>query len=306
MNTNCKNCSTKLVGKYCHICSQEDKNIPKFLEFISDSLSNILELDFKIIRSFKLLLFRPGALTLEYWEGKRINQTKPIRMLAFSLLLMIIASSAIDYLSDTKMENSALVGKYVSFAFLPIYAILFKFFFFKKKEYHYTHFFIFSIHLTAATAVIGTPFFIFPVILPLYAGILGFLSLIIHNIYQFLYIYNVFKEKFLKTLFVSLLTFIIDGILTMIVIFPLTFLFPDQFTDGKDFEKMLLETDKEFNKDIENIDNQIDSLTVLPNIDKNKIDSLIKKRDQIKKRGNPFRKIKEKGDQLKSKTKISF
>ena len=72
MEIKCKNCGEILLGRYCHRCSQEEKDLPRFLDFISNSFVNILEFDFRIIRSLRLLLFKPSVLTLEYWNGKRI------------------------------------------------------------------------------------------------------------------------------------------------------------------------------------------------------------------------------------------
>ena len=303
MRNICKNCGAELIGKYCHQCSQENKDLPKFMEFMNESLGNILEFDFKVIRSLKLLILRPGLLTLEYWEGKTIRQTKPLRLLTFALLFMILLSSLVDFFSNTKIENSSLVGKYLSFILLPVYAILLKFIFRKRKQLHFTHFFIFSIHWTAGVAIIGTPFLFLPLLFE-NSNLVPLVGILIHNIYQFFCLQITFKLKLMKALVLSFGIFIIDGILSIIVMIPLTLLFPEQFSSSDDLEKMLSEGDITLSNNIEKIENKIDSLKALPFFNEKELDSLIQKRDKIIRIGNPMRKLKEKGDQLKSRTKI--
>ena len=108
----------------------------------------------------------------------------------------------------------------------------------------------------------------------------------------------------MKALVLSFGIFIIDGILSIIIIMPLTLFFPEQFSSSDDLEKMLSEGDIKLSNDIEKIENKIDSLKALPFFNEKELDSLIQKRDKIIRIGNPMRKLKEKGDQLKSKTKI--
>jgi hypothetical protein len=304
MEKTCKNCNEIIIGRYCHICSQEDKNLPKFLDFISNSFINILEFDFRIIRSLRLLLFKPSVLTSEYWNGKRITQTKPLRLLAFSLLFMIFSGSVVDYFANSKLENSGLITRYLAFAFIPVTALLFKLFFRRKKEYHFTHFFIFSLHLVAGMTIISVPFLVFDVISQDYTIILGLSNLVLVLIWHTLFIFYLFKEKIIKTILVSFSVFIITGALSSIIGMALGFIFPDQFANEEEYEKMLIQTDKFHFESIEKINNQIDSLNIFPFKNKDKIDSLIIKRDRKEKKGNVFRKLKEKGDKIKSKTDI--
>ena len=119
-----------------------------------------------------------------------------------------------------------------------------------------------------------------------------------------LFIFYLFKEKIIKTILISFSVFIITGILSSIIEMALGFIFPNQFANEEEYEKMLIQTDKFHFESIEKINNQIDSLNIFPIKNKEKIDSLIIKRDRKEKEGNVFRKLKEKGDQIKSKTDI--
>ena len=211
MEIKCKNCDEILLGRYCHRCSQEEKDLPRFLDFISNSFANILEFDFRIIRSLRLLLFKPSILTLEYWNGKRITQTKPLRLLAFSLIFMIFSGTLVDYFANTKLENSGLVTRYLSFALIPFNALLYKLFLRKRKEYHFTHFFIFSLHLGAGITIISVPFMVLGTITEDYATISFLSNFILTITWSILFVFYLFKETIIKTIFVSFSVFIITN-----------------------------------------------------------------------------------------------
>lgn len=304
MEIKCKNCDEILLGRYCHRCSQEEKDLPRFLDFISNSFANILEFDFRIIRSLRLLLFKPSVLTLEYWNGKRITQTKPLRLLAFSLIFMIFSGALVDYFANTKLENSGLMTRYLSFALIPFNALLYKLFLRKRKEYHFTHFFIFSLHLGAGVTIISVPFMVLGTITEDYATISFLSNFILTITWNILFVFYLFKEKVIKTILVSFSVFIITNTLAAIIATVLGLLFPTQFTNEEEYEKMLIETDKEHFESIEKLNDQIDSLNIAPIKNKDKIDSLITERNKKEKMGNFFRKLKEEGDQIKAKTGI--
>ena len=304
MEIKCKNCGEILLGRYCHRCSQEEKDLPRFLDFISNSFVNILEFDFRIIRSLRLLLFKPSVLTLEYWNGKRIAQTKPLRLLAFSLIFMIFSGTLVDYFANTKLENSGLVTRYLSFALIPFNALLYKLFLRKRKEYHFTHFFIFSLHLGAGITIISVPFMVLGTISEDYATISFLSNFILIITWSTLFVFYLFKEKVMKTIFVSFSVFTITNTIAAIIATVLGLLFPAQFSNEEVHEKALIETDKEHLESIEKLNNQIDSLNIAPIKNKEKIDSLITERNKKEKMGNIFRKLKEEGDQIKAKTGI--
>ena len=113
-----------------------------------------------------------------------------------------------------------------------------------------------------------------------------------------------FKEKIIKTIFISFSVFTITNTIAAIIATVLGLLFHTQFSNEEVYEKALIEYDKAHFELIEKLNDQIDSLNIAPIKNKEKIDSLKTELNRTEKMGNFFRKLKEEGDQIKSKTGI--
>ena len=88
---NCLNCGTTVVGKYCHVCGQENVE-PKetFWQLASHFFANITHFDGKVFTSMKDLILRPGFLSNEYMSGKRASYLNPIRMYLFTSFVFFL------------------------------------------------------------------------------------------------------------------------------------------------------------------------------------------------------------------------
>jgi hypothetical protein len=74
----CPNCRTALAGKFCHECSQQATlHVPSAREFLHEFIGHYVALEGKLWKSLCLLLFRPGRLTREYVEGRRVRYVQP-------------------------------------------------------------------------------------------------------------------------------------------------------------------------------------------------------------------------------------
>jgi len=304
----CKNCSTILVGKFCHQCSQKDTDIPTFFTFLSDSLRDILEFDFRIFRSIKVLIFNPGLITLHYWKGKYVSYTKPLRLLALVFLFVVLSGNLIDSITETKAENIAKLQKYLSFFLLPLHAFIFKVLYLSKKELHYTHFFIFSIHLTAATGLVGGLAVFISILDPNYGTIeanqiVGNLAMAIPVILQFFWMLNVFQEKIFKTIIKATIVSLSDFIISIIVVTPLMFFFPEDLGVGN-MGMDASSWEKEIPGRIKKLNEEIDSLKSINPVDERKIDSLKQEIGRKKKFSAWMKNAQKKADELKSKTEI--
>ena len=76
----CANCGTGLTGTYCSDCGQRASFHLDLHDFLHDATHEFLHFDSKIVRTFRLLLFKPGALTTEFVAGKRASTISPIRL----------------------------------------------------------------------------------------------------------------------------------------------------------------------------------------------------------------------------------
>ena len=88
----CPNCATELGGQFCQGCGQPAHlHVPSAREFLHEFIAHYVALEGKLWKSMALLLFRPGRLTLEYIEGRRVRYVEPLRLyLSFSIIFFAL------------------------------------------------------------------------------------------------------------------------------------------------------------------------------------------------------------------------
>ena len=89
----CLNCGTRLKGQYCGVCGQRARNrLISLWELISDAFGDLLEIDSRVWRTLIPLLVRPGHLTRDYLEGRRVRYMPPFRTyLVLSVIFFVVA-----------------------------------------------------------------------------------------------------------------------------------------------------------------------------------------------------------------------
>ncbi|WP_332876672.1 DUF3667 domain-containing protein [Massilia sp. S19_KUP03_FR1] len=88
----CPNCFADIAGNFCHQCSQETTlHPPSTREFLHEFIGHYVALEGKLWKSLWLLLLKPGRLTLEYIQGRRVRYVQPLRLyLTFSLIFFAL------------------------------------------------------------------------------------------------------------------------------------------------------------------------------------------------------------------------
>lgn len=77
----CENCGTALAGAFCHACGQSaDRPTTSVRAFARQAFGDLTNLESGILRTLGLLLARPGRLTREYLDGRRIRYTQPLKL----------------------------------------------------------------------------------------------------------------------------------------------------------------------------------------------------------------------------------
>ncbi|WP_318344273.1 DUF3667 domain-containing protein [Flagellimonas baculiformis] len=82
--TKCLNCGHPLdmSDKYCPNCSQANSTKKLTLkDFFNEFMSSLFNYDSKLFKTLSTLLLRPGNITRDYINGKRVTYTNPFRFL---------------------------------------------------------------------------------------------------------------------------------------------------------------------------------------------------------------------------------
>jgi hypothetical protein len=88
---NCLNCGATVMGRYCHVCGQENVE-PKesFWHLLTHFFNDITHFDGKFFITLKDLLFKPGFLSREYMIGRRASYLNPVRMYVFTSAIFFL------------------------------------------------------------------------------------------------------------------------------------------------------------------------------------------------------------------------
>lgn len=88
----CANCSNALVGEYCSVCGQRhEPHVHTVGHFAGEAFESISHADSRLWRTLLYLLIRPGYLTREFFEGRRVRYLPPFRLyLVISVVFFIV------------------------------------------------------------------------------------------------------------------------------------------------------------------------------------------------------------------------
>jgi len=122
--TECRNCGhiLDISDKYCPNCGQANSTKKLVLkDFLDEFLSSAINYDSKLLRTLSAMLIRPGTISKDYIQGKRVTYTNPFRFLfslAFLYLLMLgYESKLADDLNDFGLEEKIKKSGPMSFNF---------------------------------------------------------------------------------------------------------------------------------------------------------------------------------------------
>ncbi|HKI89166.1 MAG TPA: DUF3667 domain-containing protein [Draconibacterium sp.] len=88
-NVICKNCGTKFSGYFCPNCGQSVNEYDKPFSFIFyNFLGDFFAFDTRFFKTFVTLICKPGFLTKEYFEGRRVRYAPPFRVFIFASFIL--------------------------------------------------------------------------------------------------------------------------------------------------------------------------------------------------------------------------
>ena len=108
----CKNCETQFTGHYCPECGQAVKDYDKPFSFIFyNFLGDFFAFDTRFFRTLAALVAKPGFLTNEYFDGRRVRYAPPFRIYIFVsfilfLLLQNYTNRGLTTVLDSDLKNA--------------------------------------------------------------------------------------------------------------------------------------------------------------------------------------------------------
>jgi hypothetical protein len=91
----CKVCNNTFHGRYCNICGEKvsEPYERSFLNFLDGIVNAFTFLDGKFLKSLKLLILRPGQLSRNIADGKRVPYMKTISLFFVANFFYFLFSS---------------------------------------------------------------------------------------------------------------------------------------------------------------------------------------------------------------------
>ena len=125
-----------------------------WLEFAREMLAELIDFDGRMLRSMRLLLTRPGFLSYEYVNGRRVAYTSPIRIyIVVSLVFFLVLPLILPGSSVTSPDHEFSVDLYSKgmFLLLPVFALVLKIFY--RRSFYIDHL-VFTVHLFSAMFIV--------------------------------------------------------------------------------------------------------------------------------------------------------
>ncbi len=90
-NVVCQNCETSFSGHFCPNCGQAVKDYDRPFSFIFyNFVGDFFAFDTRFFRTLLALVIRPGFLTKEYFEGRRVRYAPPLRIFIFVSFVLFL------------------------------------------------------------------------------------------------------------------------------------------------------------------------------------------------------------------------
>lgn len=108
-HSHCLNCEFPLSGNYCGNCGQEVKDLRRpFFKLSREAVQSLFELDGRAYRTLFYLLTKPAFLCHEYFNGRRIRYSPPLRLflvISVSFFLLVSLYSSIQSFEEALATN---------------------------------------------------------------------------------------------------------------------------------------------------------------------------------------------------------
>lgn len=90
----CLNCGGPLTGPFCSECGQRDlPPYPTLRELTAEAIAEFSGWDGRFLSSIRTLITKPGVLTLEFLQGRRVSYISPLRLYLFASVAYFLVAA---------------------------------------------------------------------------------------------------------------------------------------------------------------------------------------------------------------------
>jgi hypothetical protein len=249
--TNCLNCGTEVTRKFCPECGQQNLDTHEnFFHLAGHFIADYFHYDSKFIRSLVPLFIRPGFLTRQYWDGKRVRYIHPLRLYFFVSIIFMISATYFYHHFEKQIKGSVIqsnvtieegkvdigatpeerkskktaekkeeekaIGKlesgidrfvhdlkYISFFMVPLYALVFRLLYIRRKSFYVDHL-VYTLHVQSFAYALISVMLLIPFLFPDSISIVRRVALLTIMTYIALSLRYLYHQPWWKTILKSI------------------------------------------------------------------------------------------------------
>ena len=104
----CLNCGAEVIGRFCHECGQENAEAKETIwHLLHHFFSDLTHFDSKLLHTFRYLTLKPGFLSKEYNNGRRVRYVYPLNLYFFTSAIFFLVFSSLVNLGSINTDNGA-------------------------------------------------------------------------------------------------------------------------------------------------------------------------------------------------------
>ena len=104
----CLNCGAEVIGRFCHECGQENAEAKETIwHLLHHFFSDLTHFDSKLLHTLRYLTLKPGFLSKEYNNGRRVRYVYPLNLYFFTSAIFFLVFSSLVNLGSINTDNGA-------------------------------------------------------------------------------------------------------------------------------------------------------------------------------------------------------
>ena len=95
----CPSCGAPSMGCFCERCGEKRRTNHDFSirHYVGEAIETFTHFDSKILRTAWLLVSRPGVLSANYLQGRRVRYANPLRLFLLLSVVYYLSNSIFPY-----------------------------------------------------------------------------------------------------------------------------------------------------------------------------------------------------------------